>query len=116
MLLFLADVVSSAQETGTPGWFNMVPLLVIVAIFYFVMIRPQIKQQKAHQKLIDNITKGDKVVTSGGIWAEVDAIETNTVRLKINDKTKILVSRSNIASIQPKPGLPAEDKAKQPKK
>ena len=94
------------QETKqeAPFWFSMVPILVIVFVFYFLLIRPQMKQQKEHRKLIDNLKKGDKVITSGGVWGEIDSVEPQVVRLKINEKNKIMVTRSAISGFQPKGG------------
>lgn len=83
---------------------GILPIIGIFAIMYFLILRPQIKQQKEHQKLVDQLKKGDLVITNGGIWGEVDAVEAKTVKLKINEKNKILVSRSAIAGFQPKEG------------
>lgn len=84
--------------------YTFLPFLFFIGLIYFMVIRPNIKQQKEHQGLVDNIKKGDKVITNGGLWGEVDAVEVRHVRLKINDKTKVLVSRSAISSLQPKAG------------
>lgn len=86
---------------GGGGLMGFLPIILIFAIFYFILIRPQVKQQKKHQALVDNLKKGDRVVTNGGIWGEIDVVEPAVVRLKVNDKTKIMVSRTAIASIQP---------------
>ncbi len=80
---------------------TIVPFVVIFGVFYLLLIRPQIKQQKEQRKLIENIKKGDKVITSGGIWGEIDSVEPRVVRLKINDKNKIVVTRSAISGYQP---------------
>lgn len=72
-------------------------------IFYFILLRPQMKQQKEHQNLINNLKKGDKVITNGGLWGEVDEVETQTIRLRLNDKTRIRVSRSAVSAFQPDP-------------
>jgi preprotein translocase subunit YajC len=99
-----------AQQQQQPWWFTMGPLAFIVLIFYFVMIRPQVKQQREHQNLIDKLKKGDKVITSGGIWGVVESVEAHAVCLKVGDKTKLMVTRSHISGFQPKPGEPAETK------
>ena len=101
MTLMLAFFQETASKT--PGWFNIVPFLVLLLVMYFVVLRPQMKQNKERTKMVDSLQKGQKVITNGGIWGEIDAVEANFVKLKINDKSKIVVSRGSIAGLQPKP-------------
>ena len=82
--------------------------LVLVAAMYFLMIRPQMREQKKHRDTINSLKKGDKVVTNGGIWGEIDAVEPLFVRLKVSEKTKIVVTRSAISGFQPTAGNDAE--------
>ena len=104
--MYLAMAMAFLKEGQSSGafLFQMLPFVFIFLIFYFLIIRPQIKQQKEHRKLVEDLKKGDKVVTNGGIWGEVDVVEPHVVRLKINDKTKILVSRNSISGPQPQIG------------
>ena len=76
---------------------SLLPLIVLFAIFYFVMIRPQIKQQKTHREMISNLQKGDKVVISGGLICEVVKVEEKFFTMKINDNTQVRVSKQFIA-------------------
>jgi len=100
----------SQGAAGRPTWYTtLLPLLFFGLVFYFLLMRPQIKQQKEHQNLVKNLKKGDKVITNGGIWAEVDEVENQTVRLRVSEKLKVRVSRSAISAFQPKPGA-TEDK------
>ena len=84
--------------------YQMAPIIFLALIFYFLVLRPQMKQQKQHQKLVSDLKKGDKVVTNGGIWGEVDEVDAASVRLKVNDKTKIRISRSAVSGMQPVAG------------
>lgn len=81
---------------------SFMPLILIFVIFYFLLIRPQQKKAKEHKEMLDNIKKGDKVVTSGGIYGFVDAIEGDIVTLKIGikDDVKIKIGRSYIAGLR----------------
>ena len=72
---------------------------VIIAIFYFMILRPQQKKQKERQKLLDSIKKGDKVVTAGGIHGTIVGVEDKTVLLQITDTVKVKVERSSISII-----------------
>ena len=79
---------------------NLVPFVAIVAIMWFLLIAPMRKQQKQRQQLIENLKRGDQVITNGGVYGEVAALDEGTVHLKVADKTKIRVSKSAIAGLQ----------------
>jgi len=82
-----ADIVSS-----------LLPLIVLFAIFYFLVIRPQQKQAKTHKEMIADLKKGDKVITNGGIICEVIKPEENFIKVKLNDENvTIKISREYIA-------------------
>lgn len=78
----------------------MVPFLLIFVIFYFLLIRPQQQKQKQQQTLLDAIKKGDKVVTTSGIWGTVTNLGKDTVTLQIADNTKIKMQRENISRLR----------------
>lgn len=71
----------------------------IFLIFYFMIIRPQQKRAKAREKLLSNLEKGDKVVTSGGVHGIIAGIEEKTVLLAINENVKVKVERSAITTV-----------------
>ena len=71
----------------------------VFAIFYFMIIRPQNKKQKAVEKMISGVKKGDKVVTIGGIHGTVSAVKEKTVVVKVDDSSKLEFSKSAIASV-----------------
>lgn len=74
-------------------------LVAFIAIFYFLLIRPQRKQQKAHEELVKNLKKGDRVVTVGGIMGRIVHIEGDRLTLKTGD-TRIEVERSKVGRVQ----------------
>jgi len=74
---------------------------VIIAIFYFMIIRPQSKRQKERQKMLEAMKKGDKVVTSVGIHGKIVAMEDKTVLLEIADNVKVKVEKSAISAVVP---------------
>ena len=93
----------SAQPSGDGGAGSMlvslVPIILIFVIFWLLLIRPQQKKQKAHQKLLTELKKGDKVVTNGGMFGVISTLneEKNIVVLRIAENTKIEVLKSSIA-------------------
>jgi len=89
-----------AQQQGAGNEANafsaFLPLILIVVIFYFFMIRPQVKRQKALKKFRESLAKGDKVVTTGGIYGKVMEIKDNAILLQIDDNVKVLVDKSAV--------------------
>lgn len=78
----------------------LVPMALIFVIFYFLLIRPANKKQKALQAMIDSLKSGDKVITSGGILGVVAGISDEVIQLRIAPNVKIEVSRNAIAAMQ----------------
>lgn len=76
------------------------PLILIFFIFYFLLIRPQQKKQREHQKMIQSLKRNDQVVTIGGIHGVIQDIKKDTVLLKVDEGNKILVDKTAIARIK----------------
>ena len=76
---------------------SFLPLIILFAIFYFLIIRPQQKQQKAHKEMLEGLSKGDKIVTSGGLIAEVVKPEEDFIKIKLNDDTFVKLDRAFVA-------------------
>lgn len=89
----------SAGEAAGSSMVMLLPLIAIVLIMYFLMIRPQNKKQKETEKMIAALKKGDKVVTIGGIHGVVAATKEKTVIVKVDDGAKIEFNRSAIATV-----------------
>ena len=106
-MIFLLSWFQASESQASPGWYQFGLFAIIGLIFYFLLIRPQMKQQKDHRNLVSALKKGDKIITNGGMWAEIDTVETQTILIKLNDKTKIKINRTAIAGFQPKPGQDA---------
>jgi len=86
------------QGQGAAGILgSLLPLIIIFAIFYFLIIRPQQQQAKKHKEMVENLKRGDKIVTSGGIIAEVVKNEENYIKAKIDDKTEVKIDKAFIA-------------------
>lgn len=99
LLLF---VQSSSQPGGLPSLLTSpLPLLLIfVAIFYFLMIRPAQTRQKKVAEMLRNLKNGDKVITNGGIYGTIVGLEDDSVQLRIAEQVKIKIARSAIAGLQ----------------
>jgi preprotein translocase subunit YajC len=79
---------------------TFLPFVAIIAIFYFLIIRPQNRKQKETQKMLAALKKGDKVVTIGGIHGTIQTVREQTVIVKVDEDTKLEFSRSAISTIQ----------------
>lgn len=94
---------SAGQQGGPAGIFtSFLPLIIIMFIFYFLLIRPQQKQKKIHNELLSKLKKGDKVITSGGIHGVVVGIndKESIVVLRIDENVKVEVSRAAISTVK----------------
>ena len=76
---------------------SLLTLIVLFAIFYFLVIRPQQKQQKAHAAMLSALEKGDKIITNGGLVCEVIKAEDDFIKVKLNDDVIVRVSREFVA-------------------
>ena len=95
MLALLAQAAESSSPFG--GQFGMLPLvLIFFAIFYFMIIRPQQKQQKDHKAWSDQLKKGDEVVTGGGIVGRVAVVAGDVVTVEIANNVKVRVLKAQI--------------------
>jgi len=82
------------------GLVSLAPLVLIIVIFYFLLIRPQQKRLKAHRGMIDELKKGDKVITAGGIIGTIRDVNEDTVKLDIADKVRVTIKRDTITSLE----------------
>ncbi|MBR4323832.1 preprotein translocase subunit YajC [Treponema sp.] len=98
-MFFVPLLQAAGAASGSQTLMSVVPFILIIAIFYFFIIRPQNKKQKETQKMIDALKKGDKVVTIGGIHGLVSQTKEKTVIIKVDEGVKIEVNRSAIAGV-----------------
>lgn len=78
---------------------TLLPLILMFVIFYFLLIRPQQKRQKAVQQMQSDLKKGDKIVTIGGLHGTVDALDENTIVIKCGDNSRLTYDRSAVRDV-----------------
>ncbi len=81
---------------------NMLPLVLMFVVLYFVMIRPQMRKQKEHRAMIDALVKGDEVATAGGILGKVSKLGDNHVTLEVAAGVEVQLQRSAVVQVLPK--------------
>ena len=81
---------------------SMLPLVLMFVVLYFVMIRPQMKKQKEHRAMIDALSKGDEVVTSGGMLGKVTKLSDSNLSLEVATNVEVQIQRSAVVQVLPK--------------
>lgn len=96
----MMTVVAQAQGSGAQALILQVfPIVAIIAIFYFLVIAPANKQRRRTQAMLEALKKGDRVLTTGGIYGVVQGVENDVVHLKIADNVKVKIAKSAVASV-----------------
>ncbi len=101
--------IATAYAMGAPGGAagapagggasGLIMMAVIFAIFYFILIRPQQKKMKEHKKMVDELKKGDEIITGGGIYGTVEGVAPDTLTVKIAEGTKVKITRGSVAHV-----------------
>ncbi|MCX6011096.1 MAG: preprotein translocase subunit YajC [Chloroflexi bacterium] len=84
-------------SSSTSTIYMIVFLVLIFAMFYFLMIRPQRKRQKEHQKMMEELRKGDKVITAGGIYGVIESVSEDSIVIKVESGTTIRLAKGSVA-------------------
>jgi len=93
--MYLLNFIMQAQAQPS-GWMQFLPFILIIVVFYFFMIRPQMKKQKELRKFRESLKKGDKVITTGGIYGKVAEVKEAYVVIEIAHDVKVKVDKSAI--------------------
>jgi preprotein translocase subunit YajC len=111
LIQFLNGFAQAAAPGGGGGIMQFVPIIAIVAIFYFLILRPQSKKAKEHQRMLSELKKGDDVVTQGGIIGKITGMKDTEVTLQIQEGVRIRVLRSSVTGPYTTPAPKADAKA-----
>ena len=102
ILDFFIASAHAQDATQTGGLMSFLPLIIIFVIFYFLLIRPQMKRAKEHKKLVAELGNGDEVVTNGGLLGRITNVGESFITVELADNVQIKVQRHAISSIMPK--------------
>ena len=105
MLISSAHAQTAADPTG--GFMQLLPIVLMFVVLYFLMIRPQMKRAKEHKALIEALAKGDEVVTGGGIAGRITRVSDNFVALEVAEGIEIQVQKPAVTVLLPKGTLKA---------
>jgi preprotein translocase subunit YajC len=103
MDFLISTAYAQAAGAAQPNvWVQMLPLVLIFVVFYFLLIRPQTKKAKEHREMISKLQNGDEVVTAGGILGRIVEISDGFVTLEVASGVKIKVQRFQVGQLMPK--------------
>ena len=84
---------------GAGGFASFVPLILMFVIFYFLLIRPQQKKAKQHREMVNNLKKGDRIMTNGGLYGRIVSLDDETISLEVADKVRVKIGRGYVGSL-----------------
>ncbi|WP_061927645.1 preprotein translocase subunit YajC [Altererythrobacter epoxidivorans] len=105
----LEILAATAGAEAPPAWVQWAPIVGMVLIFWFLIIRPQMKRQKEHQERVSGLKKGDQVVTAGGLVGRVAKVDDNYVELDLAQGVRVKAVKNTIGDIIPPGGNAAND-------
>ena len=100
--LFISPAYAQAAATPPNPIMQFLPLILLVVLFYFMLIRPQMKRSREHRDMLGKIAKGDEVVTAGGMAGKVVNIGEAYLSIEIADNVNVKVQKSSVTSVLPK--------------
>lgn len=109
MTFDLLAAAAAGAAGAPPAWISFLPIVGMIAIFWFLIIRPQMKRQKEHQQKIAEVKKGDQVVTAGGLVGKVVKVDDAYVELDLGPNVRVKAIKATLGDIIPPGGKPAND-------
>lgn len=101
MDFFIQNAYAQGSQQADPFGF-LLPMIIIFAAFYFLLIRPQQKKQKAHTELVTKLKESDEILTAGGILGVITGVSEHYAIVRISDNTEIKIQKSSVAQVVPK--------------
>ena len=104
MSFFISEAMAEGSSAGSAGGGaeQLFIMVAIFAVFYFLLIRPQTKRAKEHRQMVSELSKGDEVITNGGVYGKLTKVSDDYVEVEIAENTTVRLQRQAIASILPK--------------
>ena len=102
MLDFFINSAWAAPAQTEPSLVSFLPLIVLFAVFYFLLIRPQLKQAKQHKQLVSELGKGDEVATTGGLLGKIKEVGDNFILLEITKEIDVKIQKNAVSAVLPK--------------
>lgn len=105
MSFFISDAFAEGAAVSPDALTGLLPLVLFGVVLYFLMIRPQVKRQKEHKKMVETLGKGDEVATAGGIVGKITKMGDNFITVEITEGVEVKFRRAAVESVMPKGSL-----------
>ena len=102
MIDFFVNNAWAAPAQQQPGFMSFVPLIILFVIFYFILIRPQMKQAKQHKQLVASLAKGDEIATNGGLLGKIKEVGDNFIVVEVSKETEVKIQKQAVSIVYPK--------------
>jgi preprotein translocase subunit YajC len=102
MLDFFVNNAWAAPAQQQPGLASFLPLIILFAVFYFLLIRPQLKQAKQHKRLVSDLAKGDEIATNGGLLGKIKEVGENFIVIEIAKDIEVKIQKQAVSAVMPK--------------
>ena len=102
MDFFIQNAWAESAAAPDAGLLNLIMLVVLFVVFYFLLIRPQTKRVKEHKKMVNSLAKGDEIMTGGGILGKIINMDDDYVTIEIATNVQIKVQRQSVSTVIPK--------------
>lgn len=109
MTIDILAAAGAGAAAAPPAWISFLPIIGMIVIFWFLIIRPQMKRQKEHQQKIAAVKKGDQVVTAGGLVGKVVKVDDTYAELELGPNVRVKAIKATLGDIIPPGGSPAND-------
>lgn len=109
MTIDILAAAGAGAAAAPPAWISFLPIIGMIVIFWFLIIRPQMKRQKEHQQKIAAVKKGDQVVTAGGLLGKVVKVDDTYAELELGPNVRVKAIKATLGDIIPPGGSPAND-------
>lgn len=110
MDFFISPAMAQQGEQAGNPIVSIVLLVAMIAVFYFLLIRPQSKRAKEHKKMIEELAKGDEVVTNGGVLGRIIEVGETFTTVEVADGTQLQIQKNAVAHVMPKGTIKEQDK------
>ncbi|MGB0954961.1 MAG: preprotein translocase subunit YajC [Panacagrimonas sp.] len=104
---FISPAAAHAAPAAPNPLIQFAPLLILIVVFYFMLIRPQMKRSKEHKNMLGSLSKGDEIVTSGGVAGKITAIGENYLTVEVAENVSIKIQKPAVSTVLPKGTLKA---------
>ena len=100
--MFISPAFAQASGGLAEGGFGLLPIIFVMVIFYFLLIRPQQKRAKQHKEMVAALKKGEEIVTNGGLLGKVTEVSDNFVTVEVSSGLNVRIQRQSISQVMPK--------------